>query len=59
MTKNNWLASSPEVPNLHTHWLQILQQLKPMDKVKWYNFCCNFLEKLYDDGDNYQQVGLQ
>jgi hypothetical protein len=27
---------------------QILQQLKPTDKVKWYDFCCNFLGKLAD-----------
>jgi hypothetical protein len=31
------------------HRLQILQQLKPKDKVKWYDFCCSFLGKLSDD----------
>jgi hypothetical protein len=30
--------------------LQILQQLKPTDEVKRYDFCCNFLGKLADDG---------
>jgi hypothetical protein len=44
---------------LHAHWLQILQQIKPMDKVKQYNVCCNFLEKLHDDDDHYQQAGCQ
>jgi hypothetical protein len=29
--------------------LQILQQLKPLNKVKQYDFCCNFLRKLADD----------
>jgi hypothetical protein len=29
--------------------LQILKQLKLTDKIKRYDFCCNFLEKLSDD----------
>jgi hypothetical protein len=29
--------------------LQILQQLKPTDKVNRYDFCCNFQGKLTDD----------
>jgi hypothetical protein len=28
-----------------------MQQLKPMDRVKRYNFRCNFLGKLADDDD--------
>jgi hypothetical protein len=30
--------------------LQILQHLKPTVEVKRYDFCCNFLGKLADDG---------
>jgi hypothetical protein len=34
---------------LRPYQLQILQQLKPTDKVKRYDFCCSFLRKLADD----------